>query len=412
MIAKLILLKKSKKEGREYFFIRLTANNKKAYKSVKAPFTPKEWNYDNQKLKNVITKNPDYKEFADNKKWVHKIETKYQDQINELLRLDKQFSFSKVFELVENPVKEVKTLYDAFDARIKEFNGNEKYGTAAGYHGTLNKLKSYHKKDLLFNEVDAPFLIGFSKTMSKLSNATKSIHLRNIRSIYRHAIKKGYALQNDYPFLNEDIWKDTATGYNSRAISKNEIDKIRELKKKLDEGTSLWHACNYFLFGYLGLGINFTDIARLTWENRQNGRISFIRWKTRSKVQHRTSFLITPEMNEIITWYRMHDVQLNNPYIFPVLNSFHDTEMKKYNRIKKIRRQVNKDLKTIGEKIGTETTLTTYVWRHSFASIAKNDLKVSVEMISEMLDHHDLETTKAYYKQYPDADKDKAVAGL
>jgi len=39
-------------------------------------------------------------------------------------------------------------------------------------------------------------------------------------------------------------------------------------------------------------------------------------------------------------------------------------------------------------------------------------LKVDVSMISEMLGHHDLETTRHYLKQFPDDDKDNAVIGL
>jgi integrase/recombinase XerD len=413
MIAKLILLKKT--NGHKSFMIRLSEKGKKSYRAVKAPFTVKEWNYDKQQLKGVRPDGSErYKSFIDNKTFVSDLEKKYTNQINKLLRLNKPFSFNKVFNLIDNPEQKSTTVHEVFKMRINELKEKEKYGTAANYKGTLGKLKSYHKQDILFNELDDVFLLKFKQTMISqgMSKATISIHLRNIRGVYNYAIQKRIAFKNDYPFINPDIMKELKTGYKSKAISKDEVDAIRELKEKLDEGTDLWHACNYFIFGYVGRGINFQDIARLKWKNRLQGRITYIRYKTRSKIDDVTTFKITPELSKILTWYRTHDVQLNNPYIFPILNGSHIKEVTKFNRIKKVRKEVNNDLNMISNLISAEIPITTYTWRHSFASIAKNTLKVDVSMISEMLGHHDLETTRHYLKQFPDDDKDNAVIGL
>jgi|GEM_PF-6082764 integrase len=412
MNAKLILLKKSK--SIEYFKIRLTEDYDRSYKTIIVPFTVKEWNYKKQCLKGV---KPDkssvaYQNFIDNQRFISDLETKYNTAINNLVRSQKPFSFSKVFDMVKNPNIGSNTLYSVFEMKIQELKADEKFGTANVYQGTLNKLKVYHKMDMKFNEVDSAFLIGFRKKIGNVSNATKSIHLRNIRTVFRYAIKKKIAEQNDYPFIDSDIWKDTATGYNSKAISINEVNKIRELKEELEEGSDMWNACNYFIFGYVAGGMNFGDIARLKLDNRQQGRIHFIRRKTQAKVQEETSFDITPEMKSIIRWYRTHNVQLNNPYIFPILNGFHDTEKRVFYRINKVRKQVNEQLKLIGEKIGSEVPITTYVWRHTFASVAKNELEADVTLISEMMGHKDLKTTQNYMKQFPDEVKDKITASL
>ena len=413
MKAKIILLKKT--SGRQSFMMRLSEKGKKNYKAVDAPFTQKEWNYKKQQLQGVRPDSSErYQEYIKNRDFVTQLEKKYNNQINDLLRLNKPFSVQKVFDLVTNPAQENKTVFEVFNARISDLKDNNKFGTAANYKGTLGKLKAFHKTDMLFNELDDQLLLKFKRSMAKdgMARASISIHLRNIRAIYNYAIQNRIAFKNDYPFINPEVMKELKTGYKSRAISKEEIDKIRQLKTELTEGSELWHACNYFIFGYLGRGINFTDIAQLKWKNRLQGRITYIRHKTRSKIDDILSFSITPEISEIITWYRTHDIQLNNPYIFPILNATHTTEKARFNRIKKVRKQVNKGLKEIGEEIGAEIPLTTYTWRHSFASIAKNTLRVDVSMISEMLGHHDLETTRHYLKQFPDDDKDNAVIGL
>ena len=412
MKAKLILLKKS--SGRKDFAIRLTDNGKRSYRFLEVPFTVKEWDYKNQKLKGVRPGSTDkYIQYTKNQKFVSKLINKYQEQIDELIRIHKPFSFQKVFEKIDDPRKTVKTVYEAFRAFIQELKAQGKYGNMENYQGTYNKLKRFHEKDMLFNEMDDVFLLKFKKSMSGLSKASVSIHLRNIRAIYNYAIEVlKVAQKNDYPFTNSTIMKELNTGHKSRAISKYDVDKIRELKPTLEEGTDLWHACNYFIFGYVGRGINFTDIARLNWDQYSNSRITFIRFKTRSKVEDETSFGITDELAEMLSWYRRNNTQLHNPYIFPILNASHQNEASKYNRIKKMRKPVNSNLKKIGEMIDAEIPLTTYVWRHTFASVAKNELNVDVSMISEMLGHHDLETTKAYLKNFPDKAKDLAVIGL
>lgn len=419
MIAKLVLFKKT--DGRSEFMIRLTEKGKRGYRSINVPFTEKDWNYNSKKRFNELKKlrpadTPQYRKFLKNQSYVRDIEKKYTDTINNLIRLNKPFSFNRVFQLVEKPLPETpKTVYQLFEVLIKENRLNDQHGNADNLQGTLNKLKKYESKDMLFGEMDDQFLLSFKRSMllEGKSKSTISIHLRNIRTLFNYAIKKAkVAKLDEYPFINDDIMKGLKNGYRSRAISKYEVDKIRKLKIEIDEGSDIWHACNYFLFGYLGRGMNFQDIARLKWENILQDRVRFIRYKTRSKIQEETNFGLTKELSEILAWYRKNNKQLGSPYVFPVLNSFHNTEIRIFNRIKKIRKVVNDNLKRVGQEIEAEIPLTTYTWRHTFAAVAKNDLKVDVSMISEMLGHHDLETTQHYLKQFPDLDKDNAVKGL
>lgn len=419
MKARVILLRRT--DGRESFMVRLSEKGKKAYKKIEVPFNSKVWNYNPKKKKNelkVVTPRDvgRYKTYKIHKAFIDGAEKKYQKQIDVLILTEKHFSFQKVMDLVDIPLEEQSlTVQKMFLARIKELKENDKFGNAIGYKGTYNKLIAFSKKDMLFVEMDTNFLLKFKVSMIKedMSRATISIHLRTIRALYNYAIKKGIANRVDYPFDDGEVMKELKTGYRSRAVSKITIDKIREEREKFEVGDELWEACNYFIFGYVGRGINFTDIVRLKWSNYTNGRITFVRRKTRSKIDEETSFAVTDELKQIIDWYKDNNIQsLGSPYIFPVLNGFHNTEKKIFNRIKKIRKIVNENLKAVGEKVGAEIPLTTYTWRHSFASVAKNEMKIDVAMISEMLGHHDLETTKHYLKSFPDTALDEATAGM
>lgn len=55
----------------------------------------------------------------------------------------------------------------------------------------------------------------------------------------------------------------------------------------------------------------------------------------------------------------------------------------------------NKRLKKLGKLAGIQETSTSYVSRHSFASIA-NNMEIPVTAISEMLGHERLSTTQVY----------------
>jgi len=413
MKAKLILFKKT--DGRRMFAIRLTDQGRRTYQTVQVPFTEKEWNYNPQKRKNDLRivappRSGDsqdrvnkFKKFNDNKKFISDLERKYQDVIDEIIRDGGKPTSEKILVMVDSPTKKVKTVFDMFDLWIAEKQKKERYGTADGYKGTRSKLKKFCKNDaLLFSDLDEVKLMKFREWMEQdgLSIATIGIHLRNIRTIWNQAMKKkhGAAKREDYPFTeDEQIMEDLNHEQKSRAISRTEVNKIREFRTKQETGSDYWHACNYFLFGYLAWGINFQDIARLKWDNVVDGRITYQRWKTRSKVTMKISPKVTDEIGEILDCYSEETPQ-KGAYIFPVLNpDRHSTAIAVHNRIKKIRKNVNKDLIAIGEELEISEKVTTYVWRHTFAAVALNDLEVHPRMIGEMMGHNMMKTSTDHY---------------
>ena len=415
MKVQLILLKRGKTSD---FAIRLTDHGKRQYKFIQTPFTPKEWNYKKQQLLGAKPKSTieERAQINENLKFITSTEKKYNNVIVELIRIGKPFTIDSVLELVDNPQKaDVNlTLFNVFQMRVEHYINKDKYGTAETYKGTLNKLKSYFEHDMLFSELaanKAEKLMALKDSMNDLSNSSKSIHLRNIRAATNYAIDELDMNANDNPFKHKKVMQGLTTGYKSRAIKKNHVDKIRLLRKQLDVGSDLWHACNYFIVGYVGKGVNFADIARLQRSNIIDGRVYFVRHKTRSKVANETNFLITDELAEILRYYLKENRQLNNPYIFPILNGSHTLEVSIHNRIKKVRSEVNRSLKIIGERIESPIELTTYVWRHSFAATAKG-MGVKTSMISQSLGHRDEKTTQHYLDQFPDEELDQALAGM
>ena len=71
------------------------------------------------------------------------------------------------------------------------------------------------------------------------------------------------------------------------------------------------------------------------------------------------------------------------------------------------RKTFNKYLKEIGEELKIPGNLTSYVARHSWATIAK-DLNVPISVISEGLGHEDIKTTQIYLDSFDDEVLDQA----
>ena len=126
-------------------------------------------------------------------------------------------------------------------------------------------------------------------------------------------------------------------------------------------------ARDIFLFSYYTAGINFTDMATLRYCDIVDGRIYYSRHKT----QKLLSFQLVPNAMQIIEKYSKAN-HAQEDYIFPILNrSKHKTARQIFNRTHKALRKVNRELKTLGEQIGVEMPLTTYVARHAFATVLK-----------------------------------------
>jgi hypothetical protein len=132
----------------------------------------------------------------------------------------------------------------------------------------------------------------------------------------------------------------------------------------------------------------------LTSNNIYRGRLRYSRQKTHQDI----NIKLREQAKEIIEKYTYHRKKAT--YLFPILNAqSHKTAMQKQNRIHKVLGQINGELKVLASELEIEADMTTYVARHSFASILKN-YGVNVSLISEMLGHTDLKTTQIYLDSF------------
>lgn len=146
--------------------------------------------------------------------------------------------------------------------------------------------------------------------------------------------------------------------------------------------------------------MNFKDMMHLKFSDIRNGRIYYIRSKTKGKI----NLEIIPAVQEIIDYYKAQ----NRPtdYVFPILLQDDLTPQQIFNRRHKIIGRYNSRLKEIAKLAGLNKKPTSYGARHSFATILKMS-GTPIEKISEMMGHTDVSITIAYLKEFSDEDLDK-----
>ena len=157
------------------------------------------------------------------------------------------------------------------------------------------------------------------------------------------------------------------------------------------------------MFSYLNAGINFIDIAKLKCSNIVESQLIYNREKTKKLI----NVPLQQKAMEIIAKYKND----KSPYLFPILTSFHKTEIQIANRLHKVLAKINKHLKEIGEKLNLPIPLTTYVARHSYATVLKR-AGVSTSIISESLGHSSEKITQVYLDSFENAQINNAMKNL
>jgi integrase/recombinase XerD len=260
-------------------------------------------------------------------------------------------------------------------------------GNARNYKNTLDKLKSYRKgKDFKIEEINYRFLKDFE--IEYLSNGNSynglSVYMRNIRAVFNRAIKDGLVDKALYPFQEYTIKEEETE---KRAISLDAIMRIDELD--LEESSGLFLARNLFLFSFYTMGTSFIDLAFMKKSNIKNDRIKYTRIKTGAK----QDIAVIPEIQPILNYYL--EGKSSDDYIFPIIKGDDSNLVIVYKKVLWALQRHNKRLKKIAQLADIDDNLTSYVARHSFASIA-NEKGIPLTVISKMLTHKKLNTTQVY----------------
>lgn len=224
------------------------------------------------------------------------------------------------------------------------------------------------------------------------------INLRSLRAIYNIAILEGVISKEHYPFGPKKYRKyEIPIGRNIKKAL--DIEDIRKIKNANSLPTEYQFARDMWMFSFYCNGMNMVDIFFLKFESIDGRFLRFYRKKTewtRRDVLPIEIYLLDDALAILNRW----KVKETSPsdYVFGLTSDQYSLEAQ-YRLKGNFIRSINYYMKKLAQLLGIKSKLTTYVARHSYATMLKN-LGVSVEEISESLGHNSIETTRNYLASF------------
>ena len=272
-----------------------------------------------------------------------------------------------------------------------------KIRTSENYTSTFNSFRTFcNGKDIMLSAIDSELMEHYEAYLISrgITANTVSFYMRILRATYNRAVERGIVVQQ-YPFRR--VYTGIAKTV-KRALSLQAIKRIKTVD--LSAHPSLAFARDVFMFSFYMRGMSFIDIAYLRKSDLKNGILTYNRRKTGQRLSIRWEKC----MQEIVDRY---DKGNCSPYLLPIFK----TPCNSLSQYKNMLYLINKNLKEVAHKAGMSASITLYVARHSWASIAKSK-NIPVSVISEGLGHDSEMTTQIYLASLDNAVVDRANAQI
>lgn len=377
--------------------LRVTKDRKRKYVSLGISVNPEHWDFSKNQPKSDCP-NREFIELM----IAEKLKA-YNSTIIELRATNQDFTSSSLVDKVDGGNSLVrKTVNDLFVEHLQRLENEKRRGYMLSVRYVYNSLINFNKHlNIPFAEIDVSWLKRYESWLRsrEVSQNTIGIHFRTLRVLYNLAIEEKAVKEELYPFKSFKVSKlheETA----KRALSKENVERIISFPPTDDY---MRFAIDIFAFTYYSGGINLTDIANLTESNIIADKLIYKRQKTGKLIK----IPLQDKAKQLIERYRTSD----NPYLFPIFSTLHKTEAQKKFRIHKVMAKVNKRLKIIGKELGIPIILTTYVARHSQATVMKR-AGVSTAVIREIMGHSSERVTQIYLDSFDNEQVDNALKSL
>lgn len=272
-------------------------------------------------------------------------------------------------------------------------------GTKSNYVSATNRFMEFRgNEDLTFSQMTSEMMEMYQAWLWNrgVGQNTVAFYLRTLRTLYNKAVEAGQAPPNDIFSHVQTANVRTA----KRAITVKEIRKIEKLD--LPRGFSLDKARDLFLISFYLRGMAFVDMAFL---KKTDLKCSMVNYNRRKTHQNLNIEWMKP-MQTIIDKYA--EQTKDSPYLLPILTG---KESSPYTAYRKVEHNTNYNLKKIGEMVGLKIPLTTYVARHTWASVALH-MNIPIATISEGMGHNSFKTTQIYLQSLDMATINEANARI
>lgn len=245
-------------------------------------------------------------------------------------------------------------------------------------------IRTRRSPQIVWSDITERFVTDYRRYLEErgLKSSSVAAYLSVLRALYRKAAKAGVAPQPGEIFRGN---LPRALPAAKRAVEAEVIRRI--LNASLESSPALEQARDVFAASLYMEGMAVRDLMNLQRRNICDGVITYRRSKT-GKV---LVFRIVPELQQLLDRYASDD-----SHLFPFLLS---DRKQTYRDYKTALRRLNRNLLKLECRLGIPFHLSTYVARHSWASLAQA-CNISIEKISQALGHTSTKTTQIYLKGF------------
>ncbi|HAF30563.1 MAG TPA: hypothetical protein DCG75_16085 [Bacteroidales bacterium] len=347
----------TKKDGTNPICLRVTINRKVRVYSLNISVNQNDWNE-----KGFVKK-------------THTLSQTYnldiQNALNKASKIifdysleNKNLTFSDFKKLFLKPDINSSSFYEFMEIQIKKTKGVFSPETIRTHEAHLSKLRKF-KSQLLFEEINQEFIEVYKKYMIvTLDNMPNSVSksLAVLKSMLNKAISEGYIKEN--PFKNIPI---QGIKGNREFLTKEEFSKLEAIDQtNLNKPQK--NVLKYFLFSCY-TGLRYQDIKNLKHKHIDGKMIKI----TMNKTKHQVKIPLIENAKKLI---EEKDPEM---HIFRVFAN----------------QVTNRYLKEIMSEAKINKRISFHCARHTFATIGI-ELGIPIEIISDLLGHSDLKTTKIY----------------
>jgi integrase/recombinase XerD len=288
--------------------------------------------------------------------------------------INKQLDEYTIIEFWKNQIETLKTV--------------GRYGGAKVYHTSLSVISQEIDLNIPFSKLNFKTIVDLESKLFQRGMSTNGIgvYMRSFRAICNKAIHYDIVGYEWYPFRKHKIRKEKTT---PRVISITEMTSYFNLD--LEKKNPLYKTWLIGKLIFMLRGINIKDLMLLSHNNMKSGRIIYKRAKT-GKLY---SIEVLPAMQEIF-----NELNSNCTLVGILSQSEIKNSAKLLEIIVQKRKVINAHLKKIGLLINSPESLSTYVFRYSYANILKQ-LGYSKDLIAEALGHeYGNSVTGIYLEQF------------
>lgn len=270
------------------------------------------------------------------------------------------------------------------EQQAKHCEEANRFSTAKNYRTAIRSLSRFlQQEELMVRDFTPEMIADYAQWLRQqgISMNTISCYLRSLRAIY-NKVAKQYNLDDRKPF------KDLFTGHTKTMKRSATDDDIKRLQAMiLPKHSTLQLSRDIFLFSLYAQGMPFVDVAFLHKEQIRDGLIIYERHKTGQQIVVKIEGCI----QEIINRYSKAD----SDFVFPIITAHHPAQA--YKQYQSSLRSYNRNLHKLEKLAGLKRNLTSYVVRHTWASVAY-DTNVDLAVIASALGHTNTNTTRIYIR--------------